>query len=128
MTATLSRVNTAWKPLPDPPGMDLRPDPDAIVTPADLSGALRAYRVWAGNVSYRNLAKRSGHRYAWGTFRNVLHRKTQPRLEMVREFLDACGCEEDYRERFEAAWRRIALTASDAADHPAERPDSGRHP
>lgn len=92
----------------DPPGGDLRPDPDAIATPAQLAWALGAYRAWAGNVSFRTLAARCDHRVSAPAFQAMLKRGALPRLELVREFLLACGVHPGYLKQFVHAWHRVA--------------------
>lgn len=94
--------------VPDPPGKDLRPDPDAITTVAQLIEAMRVYRVWAANVSYRQLSTVCRNRVSPSGFHAALHRGTLPSFELVRDFLGACGATEDYRDRFLTAWRRVA--------------------
>ena len=111
-----------WLPPLDPPGGDLRPDPDKITTPAQLVWALGAYRAWAGNVSFRTLAGRCDHRVGASTFQGMLKRDALPRLELAREFLLACGVYPGYLKQFVHAWHRVAADAGraprlpDAAD------------
>lgn len=99
---SLSRMTAepSWMPLLDPPGMDLRPAPDAIATTADLVQALRLYHQWAGNASMRDLSFRCRHRLSASAF-----------SVMLQAFLTACGVHDDYRVRFELAWRRVAMNA-----------------
>jgi hypothetical protein len=93
--------------IPDPEGEDLRPDPDAATTVADLVWTMRAYRVWAGNASLQTLAVRCRHQVSKSTFQRVLAGEALPTLLVLQSFMDACGATPGYRERFERAWRRL---------------------
>lgn len=94
---------------PDPAGQDLRPDPDAINTVAELIEGMRLYRIWAGNVSYRELAFRCQNRFSSSGFHKALHNGTLPGFDLARDFIGACGATEDYQSRFLLAWRRVAI-------------------
>jgi hypothetical protein len=95
--------------VPDPDGLDLRPDPDRITTVAELLAAMRKYRAWAGNPSFRMLAARCRNHVSASVLCAALKGERLPRLEVVREFIGACGATAEYRERFDRAWRRLAL-------------------
>jgi hypothetical protein len=41
--------------VPDPPGLNLCPDPATARTPADFMDTLRSYRKWAGDPSFRSM-------------------------------------------------------------------------
>ena len=45
-----------WEAIPDADGYDLCPDPLKARTPAELVDALRRYRIWAGEPSFRDMA------------------------------------------------------------------------
>lgn len=101
---------------PDLPGQDLRPDPDTITTVAELLEAMRLYRIWAGNISYRKLSAVCRNRFSPSGFHKALNGGTLPGFELVRDFIGACGATEDYRDRFLAAWRRVAIDVARAAE------------
>jgi hypothetical protein len=113
-------------PVGDAEGLDLRPDPLQARTPAELSRALRCYRIWAGEPPYRELARRSGGEVAASTFCMMLRGETLPRLGLVLALVDACGGSDEDRQRFATAWRRIRLgrDAGETADAP-EPPHNG---
>jgi hypothetical protein len=96
--------------IPDLDGTDLRPDPDAIQTVADLIEAMRDYRRWAGNPSFRDLAKRCHYRFAASTFCKVLKGSALSRPDVAHDFIGACGATAEYQERFDNAWRRVAAS------------------
>lgn len=94
---------------PDADGQDLRPDPDAIRTVPEFLEALRQYRIWAGNPSFRTLSTRCRHRVSTTAFHKAMHADELPSLEVVHDFIGACGAIEEYRQRFEEAWRRLNI-------------------
>jgi hypothetical protein len=55
--ARARRERPALGPAQDAPGSRLRPDPSDVRTPAELIEALRQFRTWAGNPSYRDMAR-----------------------------------------------------------------------
>jgi hypothetical protein len=112
-------ARTRWeRPVPglpaqDTPGCDLRPDPSGARTPAELMAALRQFRLWAGNPSFRDMSRACDGRPAASTMCRVLRRaQLPPRLELVDAIVTACGGEREDRERFATAWRRLMMPAS----------------
>jgi hypothetical protein len=96
-------------PVADLPGHDQRPDPGNAATPAELIVALRQFRLWAGNPSFRTMAARCDQRAAASTMCTLLRAATIPaRLEMVDAIVTGCGGSEEDRQRFATAWRRLA--------------------
>lgn len=101
---------TALSPaIPDTPGQDLRPDPGEAHSTADFLDCLRDYRTWAGNPSYRVMARRCGHRFAASTICTALRGRSIPSLEMVLAIVAACGGPEQHQREFASAWRRLVL-------------------
>jgi hypothetical protein len=97
-------------PAQDAPGCDLRPDPRDVQTSAQLIEALRQFRTWAGNPSYRDMARACNGRPAASTMCRVLAGRALPvRFEVLDAIITACGGEEEDRERFATAWRRLVL-------------------
>jgi hypothetical protein len=89
--------------------MDLRPDPDAITTVPGLIAAMRRYRIWAGAPSFRVLAARCRQRVSASAFCAALSNQHRlPSRELIRDFIGGCGATQDYLERFDQAWRRLA--------------------
>jgi len=95
--------------MPDADGEDLRPDPDAVTTVAELLTAMRLYRIWAGNPSCRTLQSRCRGRVSASAFCVALKGDALPPLALVRDLIGACGATGEYRDCFERAWRRVAL-------------------
>jgi hypothetical protein len=98
----------------------LRPDPRGAQTAADLIGALGRFRIWAGNPSYREMARRSGRRSAASTMCTVLRSRELPaRLEVIDAIVEGCGGTEEDRSRFATAWRVLAM-GEQAGSEPGE--------
>lgn len=95
--------------IPDMPGQDLRPDPGGTRTAAEFLDCLRNYRIWAGNPSYRVMARRCRHRFAASTICTALRGETMPSLDMVLAIVAACGGPEEHQREFASAWRRLIL-------------------
>ncbi|MBO0821244.1 MAG: hypothetical protein J2P26_10370 [Nocardiopsaceae bacterium] len=101
---------TALPPaIPDTPGQDLRPDPGEARTAAEFLDCLRNYRTWAGNPSYRVMARRCRHRFAASTICTALRGESMPSLDMVLAIVAACGGPESHQREFASAWRRLIL-------------------
>ena len=98
----------------DAEGFDLRPDPLQARTPAELVRTLRDYRIWAGEPSYRELARRST--VAASTFCTTLRGDELPSLHFTLALVDACSGSEEDRRRFATAWRVIRLGREAAED------------
>jgi hypothetical protein len=108
-------------PAQDPPGCNLRPDPSSARTAAELIEALRELRTWAGNPSFRDMARVCSGRPAASTMCRVLAGGALPaRFEVIDAIITACGGKEEDRERFAAAWRRLVMPRQEG------RPMSGR--
>ena len=101
----------------DAAGFDLRPDPLKADTPAELTAALRQYRIWSGRPSFRELARRTGGTPAASTICTVLRSEELPAFDCMIAVLNACGATEEDRQRFATAWRRISLDTGPGARH-----------
>jgi hypothetical protein len=103
--------------VPDPPGLDLCPDPSGARTAAELMDVLRAYRTWAGQPSYRFMAgvirNQGGQSYAPSTLHAALNRNALPAFPMIQAVLKACGASEAHQRAFASAWRRIVISQQD---------------
>lgn len=98
-------------PPADVEGFDLRPDPLGARSPAEFAEALRQYRVWSGDPSLRDIARRAGGRTAASTIWQALRTNDAvPRLEVVMTIVTGCGGGEEDQRRFATAWRAIKLT------------------
>jgi hypothetical protein len=106
-------------PAQDSPGCHLRPDPSGVRTPAELIEALRQFRTWAGNPSYRDMARACDGRPTASTMCRVLAGEQLPvRFEAIDAIITACGGEEEDRERFATAWRRLTMPGQEARPTP----------
>jgi hypothetical protein len=100
-----------WQPA-DLPGYNLKPDPMAARSAADLIRALRDYRVWAGDVSFRALARKSGQLASASAMCNALgdpalSRNELPRLSVVTAVVVGCGGTRDDQAAWATAWRLL---------------------
>jgi predicted acylesterase/phospholipase RssA len=86
-------------------GYDLRPNPLETSTPAEFVAALRRYRRWAGNPSYRTLAERAPVSAA--AFHAMLKGDELPKFTMLNAFIVACGGDEEEFQRWATAWRKL---------------------
>jgi hypothetical protein len=106
-------------PAHDSPGSDLRPDPSRVRTPAELISTLREFRTWAGNPSYRDMARACNGRPVASTMCRMLSGTELPaRFEVIDAIIIACGGEEEDRERFATAWRRLVMPEQEARPLP----------
>ena len=107
---------TLGPPAQDSPGCDLRPDPTRVRTTAELIEALRQFRLWAGNPSYRDMARACNGRPAASTICRTLSGAELPvRFEVIDAIIIACGGGEGDRERFATAWRRLVMPGQEPA-------------
>lgn len=91
----------------DAPGLDLCPDLDTVSTAAEFMDALRMFRIWAGEPSYREMERRCGRRYAASTICTALRASKLPSLPLVQAAVIACGGQEGHLQSFSSAWRRL---------------------
>jgi hypothetical protein len=97
-------------PAKDAPGHRLRPDPSMAQNPREFIDALRDFRTWAGNPSYRDMARACDDRPVASTMCKILSREELPaRFEVIDAIITACGGSEEDRERFATAWRRLTM-------------------
>lgn len=92
---------------PDAPGLDLCPNLNAVSTAAEFMDALRMFRVWAGEPSYREMERRCGGRFAASTICTALKVSKLPSLPLVQSAVIACGGREEHQQSFSSAWRRL---------------------
>jgi len=107
------RSRRARAAVSDIAGENLRPDPAAAQSPAEVIEALRQFRAWAGRPSFRDMAARSGQRAGASTMWKALRAKELPaRLEVIDAIVEGCGGSEQDRQRFATAWRRLTMATS----------------
>ncbi|MFD0773477.1 hypothetical protein ACFQZ2_06005 [Streptomonospora algeriensis] len=104
-------------PVPERPhtihdleGYDQRPNPMLARTPAQFVQALRDFRAWSGDWSYRQLVAFSGGTPR-STFHAMLNSDQLPKFPLVALFITACGGDEDEVQRWTTAWRRLRMAA-----------------
>lgn len=98
---------TPSEPVRDMHGYNLRPNPLTATTGSELVKALRQYRAWAGNVSYRQMAARAQQAVAHSTMFVSLNSSELPALKVVIAIIAGCGGSLDDQQKFATAWRRI---------------------
>lgn len=115
-------------------GTALEPNPDSVTTIAELGRELRLLKVWMGNPSLRDLAKRardSGANLPPSSAGDVQSGTRLPRMAAVLTFVRACGVGEADIGSWTSAWRRAALhhkgyLPSDNAHYSPSAPESER--
>jgi len=113
------RSSLAGKPVGDYGGQDLRPDPLLAKTAAELVEAMRLYRIWAGEPPFRTMASLGGAKVAASTLCAALRSPELPSQKVVVAFIAGCGGDEEERQRYATAWRKIRF-ANDAGSAPAQ--------
>jgi len=117
--AALSGPPARAEPVRDVPGRDLRPDPTSAQTAGEFLTALRDYRIWSGEPSYRRMAAQSQQAVSYSTLRSALIGRAMPSMEVVLAIVAGCGGGEDVQRRFATAWRQLQMPAADSS---ADRP------
>ncbi|MFF5115063.1 hypothetical protein [Streptosporangium sp. NPDC000509] len=96
--------------IADAPGHDCMPNPLDARSQEEFVDTMRRYRIWAGNPSFREMARRCGQRFSHATFRNILEARTVPqRLDMVETFVVVLGGTPDDKIRWATAWRHFTV-------------------
>ncbi|GAB2452163.1 hypothetical protein [Streptosporangium sandarakinum] len=104
------RVNPRETAIADAPGHDCKPNPLDARSQEEFVDTMRRYRIWAGNPSLREMARRCGQQFSHATFRNVLNAQTVPlRLDMVEAFVAALGGTAEDKIRWATAWRSFTV-------------------
>jgi hypothetical protein len=107
MGGTALKVKRGRSPMSDAPGYDLKPDLDAVRTFADLTAALRDFRVWAGEPSYRKMAADCGQLLSSTAIYRALHSDRPITATAVQAVIRGCGGTEDDEARFVRVWMRV---------------------
>lgn len=98
----------------DSPEQDLCPDPGDAQAPAEFMNALRTYRTWAGQPSYRVMASvirnQCSQHFASSTLHAALTGNDLPALPLVQAVITACGGSSAHQQMFTSAWRRITMS------------------
>jgi hypothetical protein len=110
-----STVGTAIsQQISDAAGFDLKPDPLQATTPTEFLEALRQYKFWSGDPSWRRMAKRAGQAVVHSTMYAAMNGDAMPKLEVVKAIIVGCGGGEDDLSSFASAWRRIGSGRADS--------------
>jgi hypothetical protein len=110
--------------IPDMPGFNLCPDPGTVRAPAEFMDCLRRYRIWSGKISYREMERKCGRRFAASTICTALQGDELPSFDMVLAIVVACGGSEEHQLSFLSAWRSIQLQQD--ASQPSTRSQRSR--
>jgi len=104
---------TEAPPLPcrplaaDAKGYSLKPDPLRVTSAADLVAALNEWRIWAGDVSFRTMARNSGRRASASAMCTALGKPALPNLQVVLAVIEGCGGTEEDMDNWATAWRLL---------------------
>jgi hypothetical protein len=115
----------APRAMRDVDGYDLRPDPLTARTPAEFMDAMRQFRAWAGDPSFRAMSDRSDPHLSSATLCTALSRDALPTLAVVQAVITACGGSEDDQRQFTTGWRQLRLRQD--GDNPHEPQQTGDH-
>ncbi|WP_017617947.1 hypothetical protein [Nocardiopsis gilva] len=102
----------------DVEGFDLRPDPLQTSTPSEFVEAMRRYRRWAGNPSYRTMATNCGYTCSAAAFHAALKSEGLPKFTQLNAFVIACGGDEAEFQRWATAWRKLDQSRQGATRAP----------
>jgi hypothetical protein len=100
-------AGTPSQQVGDASGFDLKPDPLTATTPEEYLTALRHYKAWSGDPSWRKMAAQAGQAVVHSTMYAAMHGATLPRFEVVKAIIIGCGGGQDDLKSFATAWRRI---------------------
>jgi hypothetical protein len=109
------------RPVRDARGFDLKPNPLAASTSAELVVSLRRYREWSGDTPFRKMAAQARQKVSSSRMCTALRNDSLPTLKVVLAIVEGCGGSPDDQRAFATAWRRIKRDAWPAADAPALR-------
>ena len=95
--------------IPDLPGTDLCPDPGTARTPEEFMDALRGFRAWAGQPSFRAMERQCARRFAASTMCTALRADVLPSLDIVHAIVTGCGGSPRHVHAFATACHRLSL-------------------
>ncbi|GIH95920.1 hypothetical protein ACFFMN_41750 [Planobispora siamensis] len=98
----------------------LKPKPLTANTPAELVDLMRQLRIWSGEPSLRELARRSCGGFAPSTLCETLKKDRLPPYELLIAFVRACGGSEQDVMAWSSAWRRIRMAQICPRDAPRQ--------
>ncbi|ADH69869.1 hypothetical protein [Nocardiopsis dassonvillei] len=97
----------ARKAIEDFGEYDERPDPLQTSSAEEFLEALREYRIWAGEPSFRKMSDNCRHKIAYSTLNTALNGGRLPKLHIVEAFIEGCGGDRDDVRRWATAWRKL---------------------
>ena len=103
--STVGKANS--QQISDASGFDLKPNPLTATTPAEFILALRQYKGWSGDPSWRRMAAQAGQAVVHSTMHAAMNSDTLPKFNVVKAIIIGCGGGEDDLSSFATAWRRI---------------------
>ncbi|HEY5986333.1 MAG TPA: hypothetical protein VIV12_08160 [Streptosporangiaceae bacterium] len=106
---------TASRQISDARGFDLKPNPLTATTAAEFITALRQYKAWSGDPSWRKMAAQAGQAVVHSTMHAAMHGTALPKFDVVKAIIIGCGGGEDDLRAFATAWRRIEAGRTRAA-------------
>src|ERR1017187_2083754 len=95
--------------ISDAAGFNLCPDPLSAATAAEFMEALRLFRVWAGEPSFREMARACGNAVGISTMCTVLNGSELPTLRIMLAIVSACGASDEHQRAFATAWRKVRM-------------------
>ncbi|MEU0568592.1 hypothetical protein ABZ297_24885 [Nonomuraea sp. NPDC005983] len=101
----------------DLPGYDLQPDPMRASSKEEFLAVMREFHVWAGEPSFREIARNAGKTVGASTLCEALDANRPPRLptlKVVMAFIHGCGGSEDDLVTWTTAWRRVRMARATA--------------
>ncbi|WP_046471181.1 helix-turn-helix domain-containing protein [Allosalinactinospora lopnorensis] len=96
--------------IEDLEGYDQRPNPLEAQTPAEFVQAMRRFRTWSGDWSYRELERFCGGAVPRSTFHAALTGDELPKFVVLMAFVSACGGNQDEVQRWVTGWRRLRMS------------------
>jgi hypothetical protein len=90
----------------DVPGWGMKPDPLNATTVPEFLDTMARYRRWAGEPSYREMARRVGTGSAAG-FCEALKADKLPKFTVLNAFVVALGGTSEDFQRWATAWRAL---------------------
>jgi hypothetical protein len=110
-----AEAEPAEREEPEHPGRT--PDPLRASTPAEFTAALARYRRWAGNPSFREMARRAQPAASPSSLLAAARGERLPSLRVVAAFVTGCGGSPEELRWFTTAWRRLRPSGSSGRPH-----------
>ena len=102
-----SAASSPSSQINDMSGLDQKPNPRTATTPAEFVEALRKYKLWSGDPSWRKMARKANQLVVHSTMYTAMNSDTLPKFEVMKAIILGCGGGEEDLKEFATAWRRI---------------------